>query len=250
VSWVPVEERDFSWKSEMENDVICAVASLAGERLFFGNDNSQGVGGDLHQSTAMVTMMLNRAGMGDTIASRSGNFDGDGPKRMNESDEKVEAYLQVLYQRASTLLKENESFVLAIAHALVSRRTITGEDITAIERGVTLDGGWYHKAINQDALRRFHQSAFEAHNAMLPHAVLTLPPLPPVPTQSSTMSIPPPPPAGLLPPPAPLRSASAPPRSTLSWPTQSSMLSMAAPVGSLPPPVPMFVPPPPPPAAH
>jgi cell division protease FtsH len=207
VSWVPVEERDFSWKSEMENDVICAVASLAGERLFFGNDNSQGVGGDLHASTMMVTAMLNRAGMGDTIASRSGSFDGHGPKRMNDSDEKVEQYLQVLYQRAAALLKDNEWFVLAIAHALVSRRTITGDDITAIERGtmgVTLDGAWYHNAINRDALDRFHQTAQEAHNAMLPHAVLTLPPLPPVgllPPPISSLSVPSSPPPT---PPAPV----------------------------------------------
>ena len=200
VSWVPVEERDFSWKSEMENDVICAVASLAGERLFFGNDNSQGVGGDLAASTMMVTAMLNRAGMGDTIASRSGSFDGHGPKRMNDSDEKVEKYLQVLYQRAVALLKDNEWFVLAIAHALVSRRTITGDDITAIEQGkmgVTLDGAWYHNAINRDALHRFHQTAQEAHNAMLPHALLTLPPLPPV------GLLPPPPPSWSVPPPPP-----------------------------------------------
>ncbi len=200
VSWVPVEERDFSWKSEMENDVICAVASLAGERLFFGNDNSQGVGGDLAACTMMVTAMLNRAGMGDTIASRSGSFDGHGPKRMNDSDEKVEKYLQVLYQRAVALLKDNEWFVLAIAHALVSRRTITGDDITAIEQGtmgVTLDGAWYHNAINRDALHRFHQTAQEAHNAMLPHAVLTLPPLPPV------GLLPPPPPSWSVPPPPP-----------------------------------------------
>jgi hypothetical protein len=181
----------------MEHDVICSVASLAGERLFFGNDNSQGVGGDLAASTMMVTAMLNRAGMGDTIASRSGSFDGHGPKRMNDSDEKVEQYLQVLYQRALDLLKDNEWFVLSIAHALVSRRTITGDDITAIERGtmgVTLDGAWYHNAINRDALHRFHQTAQEAHNAMLPHAVLTLPPLPPVGLL--------PPPASPLPPPA------------------------------------------------
>jgi cell division protease FtsH len=242
VSWVPVEERDFSWKSEMEIDVICAVASLAGERLFFGNDSSQRVVGDLATSTMMVTAMLNRAGMGDTIASRSGSFDGHGPKRMNDSDEKVEAYLQVLYQRAVALLNENDFLVLAIAHALVSRRTITGEDITAIEQGAmgsSLDGRWYHNAINQDALRWFHRSALEAHNAMLPHAVLTLPPLPPVgslwpdqvlpPAQASTPPAvqPPsqPPPSGevLPPPPPPLSWASRlpPPPSRLVLPAPS-----------------------------
>jgi cell division protease FtsH len=256
VSWVPVEERDFSWKSEMENDVICAVASLAGERLFFGNDNSQGVGGDLAQSTMMVTAMLNRAGMGDTIASRSGSFDGHGPKRMNDSDEKVEAYLQVLYQRAVALLKENDFLVLAIAHALVSRRTITGEDITAIEQGtmgVSLDGRWYHNAINQDSLRWFHRSALEAHNAMLPHAVLTLPPLPPVGSLSPDEVLPPvpasPPPAVQAPPQPPASGeVLPPPPPPLSWasrlPPPPSSLVLPPPPSSKP-----AVPPAPPPAA-
>ncbi len=192
VAPVPIEERDFSWKKELEDDVVCSVASLAGERLFFESDNSVGVGGDLGFSTNMVNNMMTRWGMGETIAStRSIAFvDTEGPHRRDKVDERIETHLRVLYDRATELLTENRGFVLAIAHALISRRTITGEDIKAIDEatmGVTLDGAWYHSRANRLALEQFHSAALEAHNAQTPNALLVVPPLPAV-------GLPPPPP--------------------------------------------------------
>jgi cell division protease FtsH len=194
VSPVPIEERDFHWKSELELDVMMFLASLAGERMFFDDDNSVGVGGDLAWSTRTVTDMLTRSGMGETISSLGWDA-GKGEKLRDRIDDKVEAYLQILLKRVSDLLGENASFVLAVAHALISRRTITGEDIEAIEfgtMGVSLDGAWYHNAANRAALERFHLSAREAHKAMLPHAVLMVPPLPVI----GLLPPPPPPPPG------------------------------------------------------
>src|SRR3954453_23239107 len=143
VSWIPRIERDFDWRSDWEIDVICALASLAGERMFFGGDNSAGVGGDLGNATGLITSMLTRAGMGDTISSGMGT----GLAAKDDLDRRVEAKLRELYARAGTLLEANRWLVLAIANAMLQRRTITGEAIEATNpgpRGPTPAGPWTH----------------------------------------------------------------------------------------------------------
>jgi cell division protease FtsH len=178
VAPVPLEERFGQWRSEREIDVMTFLASLAGERLFFDGDNSGGVGGDLRSSTAMVTSMLAFAGMGDTIASRSVTIGGlrgvtevseDGTDRqLFETDfgKQVEAKLQELLARVGKLLADNRWFVLAIAHALETHLTITGEDIDAIYRGTpgpTLHGWTYHTDDFRLSYEAYHLSALAAH---------------------------------------------------------------------------------------
>jgi cell division protease FtsH len=206
VAPVPVEERDFEWKLELERDVMTFLASLAGEKLFFGGDNSVGVGGDLRSSTGMVSGMLGLWGMGATISSIS-VMEGGGNRR-NKFDEVVEDKLRELFDRTMTLLVKEREFVLAVAHALLVRSTISGEDIKAIDEGtlgVVLDGGWYKTEANKENLWQFHQRAMEIHNLAEPFHELTPPDLPllnlapawVVPTQSEL------PPPGALPPPPP-----------------------------------------------
>ena len=185
VAPVPLEERDFSWRFEMEDDIVTSLASLAGERMFFDADNSVGVGGDLGFSTGMTTGMLTRWGMGETIAAWE-----RGDKKRNTIDERVEQQLRALYERAEVLLANDRWFVLAIAHALVARKTITGEDIRAIDlgtMGVVLDGAWYHRETNRQALEDFHAQALDAHREQINHWTGSLPALP-------SVGLPPPPP--------------------------------------------------------
>ena len=47
VASVKPEDQFTRWRSEYEADIVVSLASLAGERLFFGGDNSSGVSGDL-----------------------------------------------------------------------------------------------------------------------------------------------------------------------------------------------------------
>ncbi|MEO6120758.1 MAG: AAA family ATPase, partial [Acidimicrobiales bacterium] len=57
VSSIPPEDQFVGWKSEKEADVMVFLASLAGERMFFAGDNSEGVGGDLRGATYLVMRM-------------------------------------------------------------------------------------------------------------------------------------------------------------------------------------------------
>jgi len=156
--------------------VMTFLASLAGERLFFGGDNSAGVFGDLRGATTIVTESLAFAGMGDTIMSRTVTLapanaqpvlDGS-DRRFFESElgRQVEVRLQELLVRVSTLLEEHQSFVFAVAHALETHLTISGEDVDAIYRGIPgpgVDGWMYHTDDFRLSYEAYHLSAAEAH---------------------------------------------------------------------------------------
>ena len=78
----------------------------------------------------------------------------------------MEAKLRELYDRAGEVLEANRWLVLAIANAMLQRRTITGEDIDAIyhgTRGPTVDGAWYHLPATRQRLEDFHVAAVVAH---------------------------------------------------------------------------------------
>ncbi len=164
VSWVPLEEPAFAWRSEKEHDVMISLASLAAERHFFGGDNSVGVGGDLGSGTSVVRTMEGRHAMGTTITSFTELTAGDPTKAA--FDERVEARLQELFARTVTLIEHEERNVMAIAHALERYHTITGEDIDAIFKGTKgpiVDGTWYQSPEFAFVYKRFHAEALRAH---------------------------------------------------------------------------------------
>lgn len=170
VSSIDSEEQFSHWRSDLEADICVSLASLAGERYFFGGDNSGGVGGDLRHATAMAYQMLGIWGMGETISSiigRPGEAIGDLKEGSDKSlDERVETTLRQLYGRVEKLLQDNRHQVLAVAHALETHKTITGEDIKAIiyhTQGTNVDGRHYADEAFMDSIEAHHEAAKEAH---------------------------------------------------------------------------------------
>ena len=64
VASIPPEDQFTRWRSEYETDILVSLASLAGERMFFGNDSSSGVSGDLESATTVASFMEGFWGMG------------------------------------------------------------------------------------------------------------------------------------------------------------------------------------------
>lgn len=191
VAWIPREDRKFDWRIDAETDLVCSLVSLPTEREFFGGDNSFGVGGDLRAATGLATHMLRRAAMGDTLSSPL-ELHGFGDSAANDLDQRVEDKLQERYAFAEQLIRDNRWFVLAIAHALVNRNTILGDDIDAIyhgTRGVLVDGAWYHDPVNRAAIEEYHQRAHEAHRSQHVGFAGELPKLPEL---TTGMLLPPP----------------------------------------------------------
>jgi len=170
VSSIPPDDRFTQWRSEYESDVVVALASLAGERIFFNGDHSSGVAGDLEAATWLVTQMEAAWGMGQSLASHKvlkefgvASGSSGGTEGVASVGSRVESRLDELMKRAHELVQENRVRVLAVAHALESHRTVTGDDIEAIIEnrvGPLVDGTVYHH-------RGFPKAAEAYHSATL-----------------------------------------------------------------------------------
>jgi len=139
VSWIDVEDRFTHWRTEHETDIKTSLASLAGEKLFFGADNSSGVGSDLRNATHIAALMEGVWGMGDRLTSHlalSQAYVGSAPDPsesiLKSLGKQVEARLQELYDDVYRLLEEHRDGVMKIAAELVERKTISGDDVTRL----------------------------------------------------------------------------------------------------------------------
>ena len=187
VSSIKPEDQFTRWRSEYEADILVALASLAGERMFFDSDSSSGVSGDLDSATTVASYMEGYWGMGRTVSSsqasrrleggtpggtRAAAAIGAGGDRgsmpgMEKLADRIEDNLSALLARAEAILRENERHVLAVAHALESHKTLSGEDVTAVfegGRGPVVDGVTYADDAFIDRLREYHAAAARAHH--------------------------------------------------------------------------------------
>ncbi|MFM7088833.1 MAG: AAA family ATPase [Candidatus Paceibacterota bacterium] len=188
VSRVPVVERMFQWKSEIEEDIQIAIASLVGERMFFSGDNTNGVSGDLDTATRLALVMETRWGMGSTIASHDVLVQGSAGNALERNDKegkeknisaivgvRVESRLAELYDKTVKLLDSNRHEVLSLAHALEVFRTLNGADVEAVIGGVkgpSVDGSVYSTLSAKNALEGYHYMCLESHNLGTPSVAL------------------------------------------------------------------------------
>ncbi len=182
VASIKPEDQFTRWRSEYEADIMVSLASLAGERLFFGGDNSSGVSGDLESATTVATLMEGYWGMGRTVASHGVTHRvgiGGGGKPGGDDDdqrdllkgnlgERIEANLADLLDRAEALLRDNRAEVLRVAHALETHKTIAGEDVVAVIEGAAgplIDGSAYVDETFVEQMELFHTAVVDAHQA-------------------------------------------------------------------------------------
>ncbi len=82
--------------------------------------------------------------------------------------ERIERKLLELLERTVKLIEENRLEVLAVAHALETNKTVTGEDILAIiegRKGPILDGRKYHSPEFRQLVEEYHTEAVRAHRS-------------------------------------------------------------------------------------
>ncbi len=184
VASIPPEDQFTRWRSEYETDILVSLASLAGERMFFGNDSSSGVSGDLESATTVASFMEGFWGMGSTVSSYStakrlevGSPGGGagGRKKKGQDPEadvrraladRIEDSLNGLLGRVQDIIAENRHEVLSLAHALETHKTLSGDDVVAvIERtqGPFVDGRPYAEPGLMQELEDYHRDAAIAH---------------------------------------------------------------------------------------
>ena len=182
VASIRPEDQFTRWRSDYEADILSALASLAGERMFFDSDSSSGVSGDLQSATTVASYMEGFWGMGSTVSSYASNSQlqvgapgggGRGSGQTSEKDarhalsDRIEQNLSSLLGRSEEVLRENRRHVLAVAHALETYKTITGEDVTAVmeyQTGPLVDGTVYADDDFMRELEEYHLTAARAHH--------------------------------------------------------------------------------------
>lgn len=183
VASIPPEDQFTRWRSEYVSDILVSLASLAGERMFFDGDSSSGVSGDLESATAVASFMEGYWGMGSTVSSystarrlevgspgagRGGPDKGDNTEKVLRGAlaDRIEDQLGDLLAQAESILRDNRAGVLAIAHALETHKTLTGDDIQAVldhRPGVSVDGTVYSDGMFMSQLEEYHAAAAGAH---------------------------------------------------------------------------------------
>src|SRR5260370_8358785 len=149
VASIPPEDQFTRWRSEYEADILVSLASLAGERMFFDQDSSSGVSGDLESATTVASFMEGFWGMGHTVSSYStakrlevgspGGGRGGSLKKGQDAEaqvrhalaDRIEDNLTTLLDRTEEIIRENRNDVLALAPALETHKTLSGEDVVA-----------------------------------------------------------------------------------------------------------------------
>ncbi|MEU3166656.1 AAA family ATPase [Streptosporangium sp. NPDC006930] len=190
VASIKPEDQFTRWKSEHEADIMVSLASLAGERMFFGEDNSSGVSGDLFSATYLTALMEAHWGMGRGVTSvpalqeleilggKSMPKPGGGgigftktpgggqPLAPDVLGERIEFNLVGLLDRTERLLREHRRDVLCLAHALEAHKTLNGDDVVAIlerRRGPLIDGSVYASDDFYAEIEEYHLEAARAH---------------------------------------------------------------------------------------
>jgi ATP-dependent Zn protease len=184
VASIPPEDQFTRWRSEYETDIMVSLASLAGERMFFDNDSSSGVSGDLESATTVASFMEGFWGMGTTVSSYStakrlevgspGGGRGGSLKKGQDTEaqvrhalaDRIEDNLTTLLDRTDEIIKSNRNHILALAHALETHKTLSGEDVVAVlehRRGPLVDGTPYGDDTFLARLHDYHSAAARAH---------------------------------------------------------------------------------------
>jgi ATP-dependent Zn protease len=179
VSSVPDEELYTRWQSDYRSDIAVALASLAGERIFFDGDSTSGVAGDLDQATRLASHMIARWGMGDRITAAP-SLDATGtPPDHQAIREAVEELLTEIYTDVVATIRRDRHLVLSLAHALEVHRSLSGADALAVlglRRGTLVDGSTYEQDGAAAALESYHRGMLESRRlgteAPDPHTIL------------------------------------------------------------------------------
>jgi hypothetical protein len=150
----------------------------------------------MRAATRLATLMVGYWGMGSTFTSHAvrrefgiGGGGGGGGGRPGDEGEREEQLLQTglgdqveqrladLFDEVSAMLASHRLQVLAVAHALETHLTITGEDVMAIiegHEGPFIDGTGYYRPEAIEKLEAYHSAVLEYRR----RGIEGLPPLP------------------------------------------------------------------------
>ncbi len=144
----PVEDKSFVSKTEMNENIISLLGGRVSEELVLG-DISTGASNDIERATKIAKAMVTKYGMSDRVGTISFGSDQEEvflgrdfaqEKSYSEEtagiiDEEIKKIIDVAYEKAKEILKNNRSKLDQVAEVLIEKEKITGDEFDAIFEG-------------------------------------------------------------------------------------------------------------------
>ncbi|MBK7963588.1 MAG: ATP-dependent zinc metalloprotease FtsH [Bdellovibrionales bacterium] len=139
-------------KSRAENTIVMLYGGRAAEELIFG-DYTTGAGNDIERATEMARRMVCEWGMSEKLGPLAyekregpvflGMQYGSKNREYSESkaeeiDNEVSRIINEGYQKARTILRENQEILEKIAQALLAYETIDGSEVDLLLKGAAV----------------------------------------------------------------------------------------------------------------
>ena len=138
---LPVEDRYLQSKTEFDDKIAGLLGGNAAERLVFG-DTTTGASNDIEKATTLARRMVTEWGMSDKLGplafgkhdemvflgreiGEQRNYSDDVAKLI---DEEVRAIIENGYIRATQVLTEHRTRLLALADKLIAEETVDTEE--------------------------------------------------------------------------------------------------------------------------
>ncbi|MBK8978350.1 MAG: ATP-dependent zinc metalloprotease FtsH [Planctomycetes bacterium] len=152
---LPLEDQYLATRAEIDDRIVGLLGGRAAEEVVFG-DVSTGASDDLDRATQLARQLVTVYGMGRSVGLMRCASDPDaaflrGPgarlqrdcseATAREIDEEVRAVLDGAYQRALGLLREHRDELERVAHALLERERLEGDEFAELLGDAGRGGG-------------------------------------------------------------------------------------------------------------
>ena len=124
-------------KENMRNNIIVSLAGRVAEEIIFGEKNiTAGASSDYFYATSVVSQMVRKVGMDDSIGVFIAPSKNDGTfmHNIDHTDERMESILSELYSECVTLIMSNKEFLLATAVMLFERQKIKQDEFKKLAK--------------------------------------------------------------------------------------------------------------------
>lgn len=148
VQHLPIDDKVSMSRAEINANMSIAMAGRSAEEIFFGRDKvTTGAEADIAMATRLARRSITTAGLSDKIGTVAINqvqvFGNRAPledasqKTAELVDVEIKSWLDNAHADALKILNKNKKTVEKLANELLSRETLTGDEIREIVQGKT-----------------------------------------------------------------------------------------------------------------
>ncbi len=149
---MPLEDRYLMFKAELLNRITILYGGRAAEELVFG-DVTTGASDDIRKATDLARRMVTEYGMSPRIGAvhyasetqanpfgvgpGGGTFTDASPETAESIEREVHSFLDMCHERARAMLNGNRGILEEMAHTLLEREVLDGEEMATYLSRVT-----------------------------------------------------------------------------------------------------------------